>query len=212
MDVLAATASLIDKSLLRRSIRPDQTAEFSMLESLREYAAEQLAVYGELEATRSRHAVYFAELATQAAAGVGTGDETRWFDWMGYERENLAAALDHALASGDNRSALRLGAALGWSWYTRGYLGEGLVALDRVLFAAQASAEAVPDEVVAGTPGHGRRAGLEQRRSRPRRGAAAPGHGDQRGVRGRAPGRDRDRLPRPRRAGRRSRRRGARLP
>lgn len=151
MDVLAATASLIDKSLLRRSIRPDQTAEFSMLESLREYAAEQLAVHGELEATRSRHAVYFAELATQAEAGIGTGDETRWFDWMGYERENLAAALDHALASGDNRSALRLGAALGWSWYTRGYLGEGLVALDRVLFAAQASAEAVPDEVVAGT-------------------------------------------------------------
>jgi predicted ATPase/DNA-binding CsgD family transcriptional regulator len=151
MDVLAATASLIDKSLLRRSVRPDQTAEFAMLESLREYAAEQLAAHGELEATRSRHAVYYAGLATQAEAGIGTGGETRWFDWMGYERGNLVAALDHALASGDSRSALRLGAALGWSWYTRGYLGEGLMALDRVLSAARASPEAVPDEVVAGT-------------------------------------------------------------
>jgi len=151
VDVLAATASLVDKSLLRRSIRPDQVAELSMLESLREYAAEQLAAHGEVEATRSRHAEYFAGLATRFEAGIGARDETFWWDWLGHGRGNLAAALDHALATGDKRSALRLGAALGWYWYTRGYLGEGQVALDRVLAAARETAAAVPDEDVSGT-------------------------------------------------------------
>ena len=42
-DALAMVESLLDKSLIRRLPGDEQTAEFSMLESLREYAAEQLA-------------------------------------------------------------------------------------------------------------------------------------------------------------------------
>jgi non-specific serine/threonine protein kinase len=151
LDVLAATASLVDKSLLRRTTHPDQTAQFSMLESLREYAAEQLAAGGEQASTRSRHAVYFAGLATGAETGIGTADETFWWDWIGRERGNLRAALDHSLAVGDIAAAQRVGTALGWYSYTRGYFGEGQVALDRVLQAAEQATGPVPDDIVSGT-------------------------------------------------------------
>jgi predicted ATPase/DNA-binding CsgD family transcriptional regulator len=129
-----------------------ETAEFRMLESLREYADEQLAEAGELEATQSRHAAYFAELAAGADAGIGTQEETFWFDWIGHEQGNLRAALDHCLDAGDIASAHRLGAALGWYSYTRGYLGEGQATLDRVLLAAESPAiEPPPDEVASVT-------------------------------------------------------------
>jgi non-specific serine/threonine protein kinase len=136
LDVFAALSSLVDKSMLRRTVHADETAEFSMLESLREFAAERLTASGESPATRSRHAAHFALLATEAEAGIGTADETIWWDWIGREHGNLRAALDHALAAGDIGSALRLGSALGWYSYTRGYLGEGQAVLGLVLSAA----------------------------------------------------------------------------
>src|SRR5260370_28809274 len=52
-DVLAVVESLLDKSLIRRLPGDEETAEFSMLESLREYAAEQLASHAEGEETRA---------------------------------------------------------------------------------------------------------------------------------------------------------------
>jgi non-specific serine/threonine protein kinase len=155
LDVLAATSSLVDKSLLRRTAHAGETAQFSMLESLREFAAEQLATSGEFAVTRSRHAAYFAMLATEAEAGIGTAAETYWWDWIGRERGNLRAALDHALAAGDIGSALRLGSALGWYSYTRGHLGEGRAVVDLVLSAATAAgdppADPPPADVMSGT-------------------------------------------------------------
>jgi predicted ATPase len=51
-DVVEAMASLVDKSLVRRTRRGD-LAEFTMLESLREFAAERLAEH----ARRTRRAI-----------------------------------------------------------------------------------------------------------------------------------------------------------
>ena len=46
----------------------EETAEFSMLESLREFAAEQLASHAETEKARSRHAAHYAGLAARSKA------------------------------------------------------------------------------------------------------------------------------------------------
>jgi predicted ATPase/DNA-binding CsgD family transcriptional regulator len=160
LDVFAAMSSLVDKSMLRRTVHPDETAEFSMLESLREFAAERLAASGEAAAARSQHAAHFARLATEAEAGIGTADETIWWDWIGREHGNLRAALDHSLAAGDIGSALRLGSALGWYSYTRGYLGEGQAVLGLVLSAATDADDAPAGQKPAGQkpadapPGH----------------------------------------------------------
>jgi non-specific serine/threonine protein kinase len=149
LDVTAATASLVDKSIINRSTRPDGVTVFSMLESIREFAAEQLAAHGEQEPTRQRHAGFYASLGVQAEVGIGTSEEDLWWAWLGYEHGNLRSALEHSLNSGDLTTALQLASALGWYWYTRGYVGEGRVIVTRTLESAD-SAGPVPAGAIAG--------------------------------------------------------------
>ena len=75
-DVLEDLDSLVEKSLLLR-LREDSDGEprFWMLETIREYALEQLAAAGELESARRRHGAWFAELAECLDAESGTGDQ-----------------------------------------------------------------------------------------------------------------------------------------
>lgn len=84
-----------------------------------------------------------------AEGGVGTREETFWWQWLGRGQANLRAALDHCLGTGDLATALPIAAALGWYWYTRGYLGEGQTALDDVLSAAELEVDP-PRERLAG--------------------------------------------------------------
>ena len=109
-DVMETTASLVDKSLVRRTSRRD-LAEFTMLESLREFAAERLAEHGEADATRDRHARYFAGLGAWAEAAIGTAEVTASLHRIGVDQANLRAALTHALATGRNDWALPLASA-----------------------------------------------------------------------------------------------------
>jgi predicted ATPase/DNA-binding NarL/FixJ family response regulator len=132
-DVLAMVASLLDKSLVRRLPGDEETAEFSMLESLREYAAEQVASHGEAEQSRARHASHYAALAVQFEASMGLPEERTWFLRVGRHHADLRAALDYCLGAGQDAWALSLAAALGWYHYTRGHLGHGQALVDAVL-------------------------------------------------------------------------------
>jgi non-specific serine/threonine protein kinase len=132
-DVLAMVASLLDKSLIRRLPGDEQTAEFSMLESLREYAAEQLASHAEAEETQARHASHYAGLAAQFEAAIGLPEERAWVLRVGRHHADLRAALDYCLGTGRDAWALWLAAALGWYHYTRGDLGAGQALVDAVL-------------------------------------------------------------------------------
>ncbi len=134
IDVLSAATALVDRNLLRRlpgnRSDPDR---YLMLDSLREYAAEQLTTHAEVDETRRRHVDYFSDLAAQAEAGHGTGDEAVWFDWLRREHTNLTAALNWALAAGDLAHAVPLASADGWYRYTHGDIAEGGRELDAVL-------------------------------------------------------------------------------
>jgi predicted ATPase/DNA-binding NarL/FixJ family response regulator len=132
-DMLALVESLLDKSLIRRLPGDEETAEFSMLESLREFAAEQLTSNGEAGETRARHAGYYSRLAVQFEASISLPEErTSWPRW-GRHHADLRAALDYYLETGPHVRALSLAAALGWYHYTRGDLGHGQALVDRVL-------------------------------------------------------------------------------
>ena len=74
-DVLDSVGSLLDKSLVRRPTQGG-VAEFVLLESLREYAAELLGADGEAAATRDRHAAHFTEAAAQMEAAIGLPAES----------------------------------------------------------------------------------------------------------------------------------------
>jgi len=132
-DVLAVVESLLDKSLIRRLPGDEETAEFSMLESLREYAAEQLASHAEAEETRARHAGHYAGLAAQIEASIGLPEERTWVRRVGRHHVDLRSALDYCLGAGQDAWALSLAAALGWYHYARGDLGQGQALVDRIL-------------------------------------------------------------------------------
>jgi non-specific serine/threonine protein kinase len=144
-DVLAMVESLLDKSLVRRLPGDEETAEFSMLESLREYAAEQLAAHGEAEQTRASHAGHYAGLAAQFEASIGLPEERSWVLRAGRHHSDLRAALDHCLGAGQDAWAVSLAAALGWYHYTRGDLGHGQALVDAVLPLAKGQDDPAAD-------------------------------------------------------------------
>ena len=92
----------------------DGVAEFAMLQSLREYAAELLVEHGEEETFTVRHTRYFADLAVLAETAIGEAVEAPWMDYVGFEQGNLRKALTHATARRRRRSvvAARLRAGL----------------------------------------------------------------------------------------------------
>ena len=126
---LDSLQSLVDKSLVRRT-----DERFSMLETIREYAAERLEQSGEAEEFQRRHAEFFLALAEEAYPNL-KGSPKAWLDRLEAEDDNLRAALDRLEAAGKSQLALQLAGALYRYWYMRGHLGEGWRRLDRLLGA-----------------------------------------------------------------------------
>jgi predicted ATPase/class 3 adenylate cyclase len=102
--------SLVDKSLLRRSC-----GRFVMLETIREYAVEQLDGSDEAEAIRRRHAEFFLELALSAGLAVEVEVEQR-HDLVLADQDNMRTAIDWAFAAGDRLLAVEIAVALENFW------------------------------------------------------------------------------------------------
>jgi non-specific serine/threonine protein kinase len=143
-DVLTVTDRLVEKNLLRRVVRADGSPGLTMLDSVREFAAEQLVRHGEEQDTRRRHRTYYAALAAQAERAIGTVDEEVWWGWLGVEYANLRSALASGVEAGELTSAACLASALGWFWYTRGHSGDELAEVDRVLEMTETAGSAAP--------------------------------------------------------------------
>ena len=120
-DVLAIFTSLVDGNLLRRVAE----GRFAMLETIREYALEQLERSGEADELRRRHAEYFVKLAETAERDIGVVDETTMHEQLEREHDNLRAVLFWSQLVGAADVELRLAAALGRFWLIRGHIGEG---------------------------------------------------------------------------------------
>jgi predicted ATPase len=142
-DVLEGVGSLVDRSLLSETEDAAGEPRFTMLATIREYALEHLGESGEDVELRGRHALEFARFAEEADEGLRTGGQLLWFDRLEAEHDNLRAALDSSSASGDDETALRLGGALGWFWYTHGHALEGCSRLTELL----ARTEEAPDDL-----------------------------------------------------------------
>ena len=134
LDVLDGLASLVDQSLVR-TVEIASAARFGMLETIREYAIEQLALHpGEEAAMRDAHAALFADLAITARTGLGFG-QPEAIRQVRAEESNLRAALTQLLASGDAETALWVaGSSLYQYWLVAGgHFGEGRAWLERAL-------------------------------------------------------------------------------
>jgi len=88
---------LVDNSLLVRVPMAGGHVRFTMLETLREYALEQLAVQGELERLRDWHACYYLRIAEAAELGLRGSQQLVWLSQLVTERDNFRAALQWLL-------------------------------------------------------------------------------------------------------------------
>jgi predicted ATPase/DNA-binding SARP family transcriptional activator len=126
LDTLGA---LVDNNLLRR-----RDSRFTMLETVRQFAAERLEETG-ASATRRRHARWLTDLAEAAkAANLAGEDPVPWLDRLEAEHPNIRAALGWSVES-DVELALQLVTALRPFWEVRGHWAEGLRWADRALAA-----------------------------------------------------------------------------
>ena len=132
----AAVADLLAALVARSLVLVDEsgpTTRYRMLETLRAYARELLDVDAESDIWRSRHAGYCCELAERIDAGVKGPDELVWAPRFDAEQDELRAALRWALDVGEVEVALRIVAALAWTWWTRGIIAEGERSIDAVM-------------------------------------------------------------------------------
>lgn len=123
-DSLALLSSLLQASLVRVSEEKNGEARYSLLETVRQYAREQLEDAGDLDGCRARHTDYFLSLTL--AAKLDGPAQVPELNRLETEHDNLRAALDHC--RDDPASAekgLTLAAALLPFWRARSYLKEG---------------------------------------------------------------------------------------
>jgi predicted ATPase len=146
IDALDALGALVGHSLLLRHDDPDGDVRFSMLQTVREYALEQLFNDPDHPRLRERHASYYLDVARSAAAKSQADAE---LDVIGADHDNMRAALTWWLERADDGSveaatqALELANALGRYWYTHGHVLEGGEWLERALSAAVSAPEDV---------------------------------------------------------------------
>ncbi|MDQ2898022.1 MAG: hypothetical protein M3Y09_20730, partial [Actinomycetota bacterium] len=132
-DALAAVAALIDQSLVYRWEGPGGESRFGMLETIREYATEQLAAHNETDAIQRRQADYCLALAEAAEARLRGEEQLVWLGRLEAEQANFRAVLTWCLATGEEGRGLRLAGALGPFWRRRGHLSLGYNWLARLL-------------------------------------------------------------------------------
>lgn len=106
---------------------------YRLLETLREYASEQLPDRERRDACR-RHRDHFLGLAEETRPKLDGAEQARWLDRLEAEHDNLRAALDWCGSEADGDGAeLRLAVALSDFWQSRGYIVEACERLEGAL-------------------------------------------------------------------------------
>jgi predicted ATPase len=138
-DVLDLLTVLVDQSLVQERDGADGDPRFTMLETIREYALEQLADSDDLAVAGSRHADYFMRLADRDPIHLGIDEKNRWLDQLDRDTANLSAALDWTLDQRDDPRAYKISLALAELQWNRVRVSEArsqlATVLERVDFA-----------------------------------------------------------------------------
>jgi len=120
--------ALVEASLLK----PVGTGRFLMLETIREYALEQLEAGNGSDETHMRHACYLLELARRANLNIEAEGPMR-HDLVLPERNNIRSALEWSVDTGRTQLGLELAVALENFWASTGDPFEGRRWLEALL-------------------------------------------------------------------------------
>jgi predicted ATPase/class 3 adenylate cyclase len=135
-----ALQGLLDKNMLQR--RTDDEPRLWLLSSIQEFAAERLATHDAAAEVRRAHADWYRELAERADADIRAGEpEELGVGVMAAEIDNLRAAVDFGIDSGDADLVRSITVALPMYWIMRDRYAEARVWLERALAASDVEDE-----------------------------------------------------------------------
>jgi predicted ATPase/DNA-binding CsgD family transcriptional regulator len=135
-DVLTSLDHLVEQNVLTVASDADGEPRFRMLETIREFAWDQLPEPDRV-GLRDRHLAYFVALAERSEPQLRGPDQTAWLRRLAAEQADIRAALAWAQQAHRYESMLRLAAALKRRfWHDAGGLAEGLRWLETSLALA----------------------------------------------------------------------------
>ena len=129
---LEVLASLVDSSLVTRVEAREGGVRFRMLETIREFGAEQLERSGEEEEIRRGHARYVRTLVEAAEPDLMIA-KSGWLRRLEEEHDNIRVALRWSIGTADADTGLRIAGVVWRFWQVRSLFAEGRRWLDEVL-------------------------------------------------------------------------------
>jgi predicted ATPase/DNA-binding SARP family transcriptional activator len=136
-EVLDTIGRLVERSMV--VVERGRTTRYRMLETLRQYATEQLGATGEEQTFGQRHAEYFRDFAQASEMELRGHGQREALQKLREEQPNIRAALAWLETHpGNLDSALTMAGSLGLFWHLGRHL-EGREILARLLEKGQAS-------------------------------------------------------------------------
>ncbi len=134
--VAALVGMLVRKSLVQRA---QLGSRYRLLETMRQFAWEQLTASHEVDAARDAHLAWCLRLAPEAEPRLKGPEQRQWLDKLDEEYEHLAGAMAWALSSSLRlEQAAMLATALARFWQARSRMNDGWYWLERCLQAVGA--------------------------------------------------------------------------
>jgi predicted ATPase len=132
-------SALVDKSLVRQEVG-GAAPRFTMLETIREYAREQLErIPADGALARQRHAEYYLGLTVEAESHMLGPVHGEWLLRLNAEFDNIRAAFAWFRDTDAVEAALRMAGGLGWFWFDGSHWTEGQEWLESALALAPAT-------------------------------------------------------------------------
>jgi predicted ATPase len=128
-----ATLDLLDALVRKSLLVADRSAgrtRFSMLDTIRQFAEEQLVAHGEASKIRAAHSRYFAGREDDILALWDSPRQRQAYDWLTIELANLRTAFRWAADHGDLDAAAAIATYAGW-------LGAGVQTYEPIAWAEE---------------------------------------------------------------------------
>lgn len=138
-ETLAKVQCLVDQAVIQRRPGPEGQPRLGMLETIREFGLEALAIHGEEAATRDAHAARFLALAAEAGPQLAGPHQVFWVSVLEADLANIRAATDWLTAQDRTGDAMRLMGDMGWFWSAAPYLEEARIRLSALIHAPDAT-------------------------------------------------------------------------
>ncbi|WP_448623802.1 DUF4062 domain-containing protein [Geodermatophilus sp. URMC 64] len=125
-DALEGLLSLADKSLIRTGRPVDGVPSFAMLETVREFALEQLESSGQADVAATLHAEYFEQMARTSVVGIHNAPGARSWERFAADADNIRAALAWFRDTGQPDRVASMGEGLWPIWWGWSVFDEGI--------------------------------------------------------------------------------------